>query len=53
MYDNVCPSNEVNSKHEEVNFKFIKKCDLKYTTTSGYLNVLWNYTFSALLQWSF
>ncbi len=26
---NVCPSNEVNSKHEEVN--------LKITTTSGYL----------------
>ncbi len=29
--------NEVNSKHEEVNLKITQKCDLKHTTTSGYL----------------
>ncbi len=33
----VCPSNEVNSKHKEVNLKITQKCDLKHTTTSGYL----------------
>ncbi len=34
---NVCPSHEVISKHEEVNLKITQKCDLKHTTTSGYL----------------
>ncbi len=33
----VCPSNEVNFKHEEVNLKMTHNCDLKYTTTSAYL----------------
>ncbi len=34
---NVCPSNEVNSKHEEVNLTITEECDFKHTTTSGYL----------------
>jgi len=34
---NVCPSNEVNSKHGEINLKMTLKFNFKYTTTSGCL----------------
>ncbi len=34
---NVCPSHEINSKHEVVNLKITQKCNLKYATTPGFL----------------